>query len=208
MQTADDEIRPMTGSAYFSDRERGPRARTEKRFPSGCGEPLYTLVRARIDDGSFGASFPERCTDGPRPCGTGSAAFWRIARAEIPDLPEYMRHDEVPDLLVILDLLEFCATSIAQPIQRDFHSHFGHYHLDFDRPAGLAGFVASVDRLFARNGIALELTAEGVARRLGAPALRDELRQAVFHTRDADTDRLLEDAAFSLTAACRSPGRA
>lgn len=136
------------------------------------------------------------CTDGPRPCGTDSAAFWRIARAEIPDLPEYMRHDEVPDLLVILDLLEFCATSIAQPIQRDFHSHFGHYHLDFDRPAGLAGFVASVDRLFARNGIALELTAEGVARRLGAPALRDELRQAVFHTRDADTAGFLKMRRF------------
>ena len=79
--------------------------------------------------------------------------------------------DEVPDLLVVLDLLEFCARSVAQPIQRDFHSYFGHYHLDFDRDAGLAELVASVDRLFARNGVAFELTAQGIVRRLGPPIL-------------------------------------
>lgn len=180
--------------AYFSDRERGPRARTEELIPERVWGALYDLIQGRIDDGSFGASFPEMCPDGRGPIGTDQAAFWRTARAEIPDLPEYLYPGEVPELLVILDLLEFCARSIGQPIPRDYHSHFGHYHLKFDRPAGLAEFVVWVERLFARNGIAFELTAEGVARRLGPPVLRDELRQAVFHTNDTETDRLLEDA--------------
>ncbi|MBP2450074.1 AbiJ-NTD4 domain-containing protein [Rhizobium leguminosarum] len=184
----------MTESTYFSDRERGPRARTEETISERVWRAIYYLVQRRIDDGSFGASFPDMCVDGRGPFGTDAAAFWRTARAEIPDLPENIIADEVPDLLVILDLLEFCARSVAQPIQRDFHSYFGHYHLDFDRDAGLAEFVASVDRLFARNGVAFELTAEGIVRRLGPPTLGDTLRQAVFHTGDAVTDRLLEDA--------------
>lgn len=184
----------MTESTYFSDRERGPRARTEETISERVWRAIYDLVQRRIDDGSFGASFPDMCIDGRGSFGTDAAAFWRTARAEIPDLPENIIADEVPDLLVILDLLEFCARSVAQPIQRDFHSYFGHYHLDFDRDAGLADFVASVDRLFARNGVAFELTVEGIVRRLGPPALGDNLRQAVFHTGDAATDRLLEDA--------------
>lgn len=180
--------------AYFSDRERGPRARTEELIPERVWGALHDLIQGRIDDGSFGASFPEMCSDGRGPIGTDQAAFWRTARAEIPDLPEYLYPSEVPELLVILDLLEFCARSIGLPTRVDYHPFFKHFHLDFDRAAGRTEFVAAVERLFARNGIAFELTAEGVARRLGPPALRDELRQAVFHTNDAETDRLLEEA--------------
>jgi hypothetical protein len=55
-------------------------------------------------------------------------------------------------------------------------------------------FVADVNRLFARNGIAFELTSEGKATRFGPPLLRDALADALFHTGDAETDRLLEDS--------------
>lgn len=94
----------------------------------------------------------------------------------------------------ILDLLEFCARSVAKPIQVNFHQFFSHWHLSFDRGEGLADFVSSVNRFFARNGIAFELTPEGHAERLGPTGLREELRQAVFHTGDAEADRLLEEA--------------
>lgn len=180
--------------AYFSDRERGLRARTEEVIAARVWGALHDLVQGRIDDGSFGFRFPDMCYDGRGPCGTDAAAFWRTARAEIPDLPEQLRPDELPDTLAILDLLEFCAQSIAQPIERDFHSFFGHYHLSFDREAGLAALVAAVNRLFMRNGIAFELTAEGIVQRLGPSLLREDMRQAVFHTGDAETDKLLEDA--------------
>jgi hypothetical protein len=38
------------------------------------------------------------------------------------------------------------------------------------------------------------LTAEGKAIRLGPSLLREALADAIFHTGDAETDRLLEDA--------------
>jgi hypothetical protein len=184
----------MADTTYFSDRERGSRARTEEVISIRVWGALYDLIQGRIDDGSFGATFPDMCPDGRGPVGTDARAFWRTAEAEMPYLPEQLRPDELPDTLAILDLLEFCSRSIAQPLQGSYHSFFDHYHLGFDRVAGLANFTAAVDRLFARNGIAFELTPEGLVQRLGPPGLRDELRQAVFHTGDADTDRLLEDA--------------
>lgn len=65
MQTADDEIRPMTGSAYFSDRERGPRARTEKRFPSGCGEPSTRLSGRESTTAPLARAFPKCAPTAP-----------------------------------------------------------------------------------------------------------------------------------------------
>jgi len=179
---------------YFSERERGPRARTEEAIPGRVWGALYDLVHAKVGNGSFGYRFPAMCPDGAGPCGTDYQAFWRAVQAEIPDLPESLNPDEPPEPVVILDLLEFCARSVAQPIQGGFHSYFGHHHLDFEREPGLVDFVSSVNRLFARNGIAFELTAEGHAERFGPTGLREELRQAVFQTGDAEADRLLEDA--------------
>ena len=184
----------MTDLPYFSDRENGERARIEETITKRVWEALYELIQGRINDGSFGFKFPVVCDDGHVPYGTDYNAFWRTAQAEIPDLPEYVHAQEVPDRYVILDLLEFGARNIAQPIQRDYHGHFRHYHLDFDRNTGLTEFISSVNRLFSRNGIAFELTSEGVIQRLGPPSLREELRRAVFHTGDTVTDRLLEDS--------------
>src|SRR5438128_1538657 len=126
----------IADTSYFSDRERGPRSRTEEAISGRVWGAIFDLIQSRIADGSFGLAFPTMCPDGRGPYGTDSAAFSRTAQAEIPDLPEYPRPDHTPDTLVILDLLEFCARSIAQPRQRDFHGYFGHYHLDFDRDAG------------------------------------------------------------------------
>ncbi|MCB9958702.1 MAG: hypothetical protein H6843_08880 [Rhodospirillaceae bacterium] len=178
---------------YFSDRERGPRARTGETIPLRVWGAIWDLIENRIGDGSFGYAFPDQCPDGRGPCGTDAVVFWRTAQAEIPELPDQLRPDDLPDTLAILDLLEFSARSVGQPIERDFHSFFGHSHLSFDRNVGLAEFVASANRLFARNGIAFDLTAEGVVQRLGPPGLREALRQAIFHTGDADTDKLLEE---------------
>ena len=91
------------------------------------------------------------------------------------------------DTVVFLDLLEFCASAVPQPVKRNFHSFMEHHHLDFDRDAGLHDFVSQVNRLFRRNGMAFERNDEGDARRLGAPGLREELREAEFDTGDAET---------------------
>lgn len=119
-----------------------------------------------------------------------------MARAEIPELPEqwlYM-NAEAPDTVMVLDVLEFCARNVARPVKRGYHGFFTHYHLGFERNEGLNEFVADVNRLLARNGIGFELTAEGKATRLGPALLRNALANALFHSGDVETDRLLEDS--------------
>ena len=49
---------------------------------------IRALIRARIEDGSFGASYPESCPDGAGPVGTDEAAFWQAMHAENPNLQE------------------------------------------------------------------------------------------------------------------------
>ena len=114
----------MTDLPYFSDREKGERSRTEETITELVWGALYELILINIDNGSFGYSFPEICEDGYGPIGTDSDAFWRMARAEIPELPQYIYHNEVPDRYAILDLLEFGARNVAEPIQRDYHEFF------------------------------------------------------------------------------------
>jgi hypothetical protein len=182
---------------YFSDRERGPRPRTAEVISTTVWMALRHLIQSRIDDGSFGFKFPDACPDGAGPFGCDARKFDTIVRAEIPDLPEHWLiydPEEPLDPIMILDVLEFCARNVARPVRGHFHSFFGHYHLSFEREEGLNEFVTDVNRLLARNGIAFELTNEGNAIRLGPAVLRDALATTLFHTGDAETDRLLEDS--------------
>jgi hypothetical protein len=108
--------------------------------------------------------------------------------------------NRVPDdQLSILDLLEFLFENVGAPIQEDWHSFFGHYHLSFDVPAGQQAFVEAVNRLFARNGIAFEMTAEGQIKRLLPAHVAQLIESAVFHTGDAECNRLLEYARAAVT---------
>ena len=189
-------------ATYFSERERGPRPRTEETLSERVKRALLRQIEVRIGNGAFGWKFPEECDDGRGPFGTDAQAFWDMAVAEVPDLPipedsrpaQALQAAEDADTVVFLDLLEFCARVVARPIERDYHSFFEHYHLDFDHDAGLAEFVEDVNRLLGRNGIALELGEEGDARRIVAVGLREELRAPDFNTGDEDTDRLLDTA--------------
>ena len=83
---------------------------------------------------------------------------------------------------------------MGTPVEGNFHSFFGHHHLSWDRDAGLAQFVRDVNLLFARNGIAYELTPEGKARRQLPTPLAEALSRMLFATGDGETDRLLEVA--------------
>jgi hypothetical protein len=182
---------------YFSDREHGPRPRTIEQIGATVWTALRYLIESRIEDGSLGYKFPETCPDGAGTCGCDGRKFYAIARAEIPELTDEWPNgysEAPPETLIILDLLEFSARNIARPVKVSYHSFFSHHHLGFDREEGLKEFIADVNRLLARNGIAFELTPEGQAMRLGPTLLRDALAAAFFHSGDAETDRLLEDA--------------
>lgn len=186
---------------YFTDREFGPVPRTTEEIDERLWGGLLSLIESRIDDGSFGYGFPSACPDqGRGPYGCDRAALGRILEAEIPRISWPLRARELPETPVILDLLEFCARAVGQPIQGSWHSYYDHYHLSWEREPGLAAFLADVNRQLARNGVAFEMNGEGRLQRILPPALRVALIDARFATGDAETDRLLETARSRILA--------
>jgi hypothetical protein len=181
-------------TTYFTDREYGARPPTIDVIDERLWAGLYSLIQTGIGNGSFGLRFPEQCPDGNGPCGCDEQAFRRVLGAEVPWIEWPLSPTEVPDTPVILDLLEFCASTVGEPIQGAYHSYYRHHHLSWDRDAGLARFVADVNLLFRRNAVAYEITSTGQARRILPQPIANALGWALFHTGDAETDRLLEAA--------------
>lgn len=183
-------------SAYFTDREIGPRARSSEVIDGRVWAALRSLIDGRIDDGSFGFRFPLACEDtGREPYGTDPSRFGHTLSAEVPSVSWPIGWHEMPQTFVILDILEFCAKAVGRPIRGRHHDYHRHTHISgWDRLAGLADFVAEVNLILARNGIAFELSQEGQARRLLPPHLGQEILAANFATGDRETDWLLEEA--------------
>lgn len=192
----------LMSPTYFGEREHGPRPRTVEIIPPAVRRALIGLIKTGIGNGAYGLEFPEQCTDGYVPCGTDERAFWDTAAAEVPDLAlpdnawtdDALQSAENVDTVIFLELLEFCASTVARPIKLDYHPYMRHHHLDFNRDAGQRDFIGQVNLLFRRNGVAFEISDEGCARRLGSLGLREELREAEFNTGDTETNQLLDVA--------------
>jgi hypothetical protein len=189
-----DDLGDRDLSTYFTDREYGIRPHVIEVIDERLWAGLYSLIQTGIGNGSFGQRFPEHCADGNGPCGCDEQAFRQVLGAEVPWIEWPLSPNVVPDTPVILDLLEFCARAVGEPIQGAYHSYYRHHHLSWDRDAGLARFVADVNLLFRRNAVAYEFTATGQARRLLPQAIANTISFALFQTGDAETDRLLEAA--------------
>jgi hypothetical protein len=187
-------------SDYFSDRENGPKPRRVDVIDARVWGGLFELITTRIENGAFGQRFPEECVDGFAFIGCNVRAFERALLAEIPDIDWPLRVDQIPDVVVIMDLLEFCAAAVGQPIRGQYHSYGRHYHLTWNRDEGLIQFVDDVNRIFARNGLAYEMTFEGKARRLLTPELTQALSVSRPSTGDAEADRLIDAARKSVTS--------
>lgn len=105
-------------SDYFSDRENGPRARTEQTSSPEVWAGLVATVQALINSGSFGLRFPERCPDGQAICGCDADVLAASVKAEMPGLAwplettsmveqEFFpqRKPPAPDTLLILAII-------------------------------------------------------------------------------------------------------
>ncbi len=183
---------------YWTDREYGARPRTEDAIDERVWDGLQGLIETAIDDGSFGCSFPDKCPDGGAACGCNREAFSQVLRAEVPSI-DWPPPKELPPTHAILDVLEFCARAVGEPIKRAYHSYFDHHHLSWDREAGLARFLCNVNLIFTRNGVAYELTPDGQVRRTLPEPLAEVLRSTLFKTGDDKTNRLLETARCRIT---------
>jgi hypothetical protein len=183
--------------SYFSEREQGEQPRESEAIGKGAWGGIQALLRTRVEDGSFGATYPETCDDGAGPVGTDQSSLAKAVRAEIPafaEPPWYDRSPDVPDTLDILDLIEFSWRTIGKPIKSGYHSFFKHHHLSFDIEDGRDDFRGAVNRIFRRNGLVYELREGGQIERLAPPVLREVLAAAVFRTGDSELDAMLEKA--------------
>ena len=180
-------------SQYFTDREFGEKPRATEQIDHRVWGAVISLIETKIDNGSFGYRFPLVCDDsGRQPFGCDRSAFALMLQAEVPRVEWPLRQDVLPEAPDILDLLEFCCSAVGQPIQKSWHQFFDHHHLSWDRDSGLASFVADINRLFARNGIAFELSSAGSVSRCLPASLQQMVTQAHFSTGDRITDELLE----------------
>jgi hypothetical protein len=186
--------------AYFSDRQRGPRPRTNEIIEPSVWGGIYAIVSALLSNGSFGCSFPENCPDGYGVIGHDSRALELMLKAQHPDMPYPLPLDDTLDTLAILDFLEFVAASIGKPVEGAFHSFFRHHHLSFDREAGLREFIDAINSIFARNGVAYELSEDSQVKRILTAELQHLFATTSFHSGDSETDRLLEEARAQFTS--------
>lgn len=121
--------------SYFSDAIRGERPRDRESIDESAWRGIRALIKARVEDGSFGAAFPETCHDGAGPIGTDVGSFWDAMQGNIPTLaghPPWHSYSDQPSTLDALDIIEFCWRSLAKPIRLGYHDFFKHYHLGYD----------------------------------------------------------------------------
>lgn len=184
---------------YFSEKEEGERPRESEELGEGAWGGIKALITARIQNGAFGATYPNLCQDGDGTIGTDADAFWKGMQGDIPkfqelQLPVWFDAIEMPRTLDILDMIEFCWRCVGKPIHVDYHDYFKHYHLRFDVEAGRDQFREDVNRILRRNGLAFDLKDDGSIERLVPPVLREELASAHFRTSDSELNRMLETA--------------
>lgn len=193
-------------SDYFSDRELGPKARTEQKISPVAWAGIVALVASLANNGSFGASVPKLCQDGQGICGNELPALKDAIEAELHGLSWPLKTDQAsegfmlpsepwaPPTLAALDLVEFVWRMVARPVSGWYHRSFHHNHLTFDIEAGRASFRVDVNRIFARCGIAYELGEDGQIRRVLPAVLSESLVRTYFRTGDRTLDVMLEES--------------
>jgi hypothetical protein len=192
---------------YFSDRENGPVARTEEVITPVVWAAIVATVQGLIKSGAFGQRFPERCADGQAICGCDENAFGAAVVGEVRGLEwplqttskvedgfSFQWEPFAPDTLLILDFVAFAHAMVAKPIQREHHKFLRHDHLAFDQEAGQEEFRDTINRYFARNGLAFEMQPTGRIVRVLPPVIDLALRRTMFNTGDRTLDVLLEEA--------------
>ena len=185
---------------YFSEREFGQIPRIELEISPVVWDGIASRIQGRVDDGSFGQTFPEGCPDNLQLCcGTSIQRFEAAMRSEIPVLATErvlwkLLAIDAPPMATIFDIIEFSWTSVGKPLQGRYHGFFGHHHLTFDKEAGQRDFRDDVNRIFRRNGLAFELTESGRIERIPPGIVGDVLHRVSFSTGDAELDELLASA--------------
>jgi hypothetical protein len=191
---------------YFSDKERGSKRRTTENITPAAWGGIVALINELIITGAFGNKYPERCPDGVGIIGTDERLFSLALSSEILDVEWPLQTERrkpaghswdtepnIPDTLTVLDLIQFCYHTVAKPIPHSYHDFFGHSHLRFDEIEGKEEFLAKVNKIFERNGIAFTLNGDGSIKRIVSSVIQGFL-SVHFHTGDSLLDKMIEEA--------------
>ncbi|MDD9823648.1 MAG: hypothetical protein OXU43_00450 [Gammaproteobacteria bacterium] len=176
---------------YFSDRENGPRPHPKETISPQVCRTIETKIKTLIDQGAFAKEFPERCPDSEVIAGTNTNALITAMVGDIPRLQWENPGDPIfscdtPEILLILDAIEYVFRHIADPTLNDYHEYYRHQHyIRFDKHKGQSKFLEEINLLFARNNIAYELKNDGKIHRVLPPQL-DELIQNTTQTRSGN----------------------
>jgi hypothetical protein len=136
---------------YFSGRERGARPRILEDISDRAWGGIRAAVLSRASNGSFAQAFPIPCSDGAGVYECDSGSFYAALESRVADERWSMESGRIPPTLAILDAIAYCYTVVAEPIQRDFHGFFKHFHLTFDVDRGRESFRSDINEVFARN---------------------------------------------------------
>jgi hypothetical protein len=182
--------------AYFTEREGELPPQTNTEIPVKFAEAVANELRGLADRSWLARGWPVHCPDRAGVVvATDIDNFWAAARAKL-NLSAHQLHEvpAEPNLLVVLNLVEFVHEYVAYPIPRERHSHYGHTHLDFDGPEGKTRFRSDINDLFRRYALAYQLGDDGVIIRLAPDEIHAQLVDAVFSTGDNTLDGLLNTA--------------
>ena len=181
-------------SGYYSEQISGPRSRTETEFTERSWGGIVALVQRGAASGVFAEGFPEQCPDGRGVCGTDERSLRLAVLAEHPESSWPLDSTAVPEAPAALDLIEFLHDRASDPMQKDYHSYFGHHHLSFDSSRGRASFREQVNRILARNSLVYELRSDGRAQRLVEPVLQEQLQSGMPRSGDEAVDARISHA--------------
>lgn len=187
-------ILPVGDQSFYTDRTRGPVNRVREDIPEATWRALVALINRRVDDNWLAREFPDPCPDGNGTAGTNQLNLADTIEALVPGLVWPLDRATAPDVGVALDLIDFVAQRIAEPIKEYYHDFFRHYELSFDVSQGRITFRRDVEQIFARTGVAYEVNAKMTVRRLGPPEARHILADFEPATGDNTLDELLRDA--------------
>ena len=177
----------------FTERHGEALPRVAEALDAPTRNALLTLVSGCIDDERFGLSFPAKCPDGYAYAGTDTSRLRETMEGYRLPWPSEVDRERPPEDSRIFDLVEFTYELIAEAQDPSYHSYWSHSHYSYDRQAGRGKFIADVNRVFERNGMAFELK-EGEVTRIAPAVLHESLAEATFHTGDPTLDQLLEAA--------------
>src|SRR6266542_1506340 len=125
---------------YFSEREAGLPPRNQEQISQKAWGGLVALIKNLQATEAFGMEFPENCPDGRGCSGVDQETFMLTLQSELPNLKWPVNANEIPPLLDVMNLIEFCHRYIGKPIQHDFHSYWGHHHYGYNREEGQKDF--------------------------------------------------------------------